>query len=189
MLGHFPTLINLAGKFSKLTLARRSREGIDLLSGPRSQLRQRHDSRSACNLAAVVHEHQRRDALDGKALQEFARRIGIDLYQSHLRFEFACRLREDRRHGPAGAAPSRPEIHQQRNVTKRCMPIETGSAVQCDWLPFEKGFVARSAFASVRQALARDTVDRVAVRADDIQHRSHGYTDALRAMRTKVGLM
>src|ERR1700730_4052536 len=40
-------------------------DAVGMLAGPRQQLRQRHDPRLARDLPAVMHEHQRRDALDG----------------------------------------------------------------------------------------------------------------------------
>src|ERR1700692_4885461 len=80
-------------------------DAVGMLPGPRQQLSQRHHPRLACNLPAVMHQNQRRYALDGEALQQFRYRIAVHLDQPHVGLELGCRLFEDRRHCPARTAP------------------------------------------------------------------------------------
>src|ERR1700732_5542634 len=70
---------------------------VDMLAGPCQQLRQGHDPRLARNLPAMVHEHQRRYALDGEPTQQFLYGVAVDLDQPQIGFELGCRLFEDRR--------------------------------------------------------------------------------------------
>src|SRR3984893_161893 len=85
---------------------------VDMLAGPRQQSRQGHDTGLARNLPSVVHEHQRRYALDGEPPQQFLYGVAVDLDQPQIGFELGCRLFEDRRHRPAGTAPDSPEVNQ-----------------------------------------------------------------------------
>src|SRR6202165_6205901 len=66
-------------------------DAVGMLAGPRQQLRQRHDPRLACNLPAVMHQNQRRYALDGEALQQFRYRIAVHLDQPYVGLELGCR--------------------------------------------------------------------------------------------------
>src|SRR4030081_184116 len=146
---------------------------VDMLAGPRQKLRQRHDPRLARNLPTVVHQHQRRYALDAEALQQFRHRIAFPLDQPHVRLELGCRPFEDRRHRPAGTAPGCPEINEQRNVAVVCMPVEASGAVQCSRSPFVKRQMAGPALTALAQSFARHTVDRVAMGTDDVQRAGH----------------
>src|ERR1700737_564870 len=82
------------------------------------------------DIPSVWHESQRGDALDGEALQQFRHRVAVALDKPHLRLELGCRLFEDRPHRPAGAAPSCPEIDEQRNVAATGMLVEASGVVQ-----------------------------------------------------------
>jgi hypothetical protein len=54
------------------------------------------------------------------------------------------------------------------------MLVETGGAVQNNRVFFEKRPMAGAAFAAFTQPFARHAVDRVAMRATDVQRVSHG---------------
>ena len=72
------------------------------------------DRALACDLAALVEQHQRGDGADAVALAERGLDLGVHLGQAHLRLEHRGGAFEVRRHHLAGAAPRRPEIHQHR---------------------------------------------------------------------------
>src|SRR5258707_679950 len=121
-----------------------------MFAGPRQQLRQGHEPRRARNLPAAVHKHQRRYALDGEAPQQFWHRVAVHLDQPHLRLELGCRPFENWRHCPAGTAPGRPEINEQRNVTVPCMLVEAHDAVQYNRPTFVKWQTAGPALPAIR---------------------------------------
>src|ERR1700704_1484363 len=122
---------------------------VDMFAGPRQQLRQGHEPRRARNLPAAVHKHQRRYALDGEAPQQFWHRVAVHLDQPHLRLELGCRPFENWRHCPAGTAPGRPEINEQRNVTVPCMLVEAHDAVQYNRPTFVKWQTAGPALPAI----------------------------------------
>ena len=125
------------------------------------------------DLPAVMHQHQGRYVLDAVALQQFRCRIAVHLDQPHLGLELGCRLLEDRRHRPAGTAPGGPEINQQRDVAVPGMLVEASGVVERRRPPLVKRAMARPALGTVTQSLARQAVDGVAMRADDVQRTGH----------------
>jgi hypothetical protein len=58
----------------------------------------------------------------------------------------------------------------------RCVPIEAGDTVQCRRPSLKKPLMTGSALGAVAQPFARQTVDRIAVRADDMQRGAHVYS-------------
>jgi len=84
-----------------------------------------------------------------KRRQQFWHRIAVHLDQPHLRLELSCRPFEDRRHCPAGTAPGRPEINEQRNVTVPCMLVEAHDAVQYNRPTFVKWQTAGPALPAI----------------------------------------
>jgi hypothetical protein len=124
----------------------------------------------------VVHEHQRRYALDRITLQQFRHCVAVHLNQPHVRLELGRRLFEDRRHRPARTAPACPKINQQRNITALCVLVEASGTIQGSWVFFEQRPMAGAAFAAFAQPFARHAVDRVAMPANDVKRVAIGIT-------------
>src|SRR5882724_9666002 len=120
-----------------------------------------------------MHQHQGRYALDGVAPQQFRCRVAVHLDQPHLGLEFRCCLFEDRRHRLAGTTPGGPEVNEQRDVAVPAMLIEASGIVERRRPPLVKRAMARPALGTITQSLARQAVDGVAMRADDVQRTGH----------------
>src|SRR5712671_6222514 len=120
-----------------------------------------------------MQQHQGRYALDGRALQQFRCRIAIHLDQPHLGLEFRCCLFEDRRHRLAGTTPGGPEVNEQWDIAVPGMLIEASGIVERRRPPLVKRAMARPALGTITQSLARQAVDGVAMRADDVQRTGH----------------
>ena len=82
-----------------------------------------------------------------------------------------------------GTAPGCPEINEQRNVTVLCMLVEPGGAIQCSRPPFVERPVAGPALAALAEPFPRHTVDRVAMRTDNVQRAGHGCSRKHRCCR------
>ena len=88
----------------------------------------------------------------------------------------AGRRLEGRRHHPAGTAPGRPEIHQQRQVAAAEMPGETRPHPGRAAYPVKSGPMALTALGVRTQTRDRHPVDRIAMGADHVKalrHRSY----------------
>ncbi len=128
-----------------------------------------HRTGVARNLSAAFEERQRRDRPDIKLRGERLLGFGVDLGQSHARFELRCGCFKIRRHHFAGTAPFSPEIHQQRNIVFLDMAFEL-ICRERQRTPLEKRAAAFAAFAmiAISKFRARRTVDSATMRANNI---------------------
>jgi hypothetical protein len=133
---------------------------------PLEELRQAQSAGLPRYLATISEGDQRRDAADSVALRNLGLGLGIELGESHLWSELSGCLLERRRHRPAGAAPRRPEVDDERQFARADVPVEI-RAGEPEGMPFDKGPLAVAAGRGVVQPLAWHAVGRVAVAADD----------------------
>src|SRR5262249_35256362 len=68
----------------------------------------------AVDLAPVMKEDQRGDALNAQSPGDIDVLIGVELGEGHLVLELACDLLKDWRHHEAGSAPGGPKVHDNR---------------------------------------------------------------------------
>ena len=98
--------------------------------------------------------------------------LGRDLHRAHMRLQFARGRLELRRHRAARAAPGRPEIHQQRDAARSEVTPEP-RLVQRHRLALEQRRLAGATARVVTEPRGRDPVDRVALRAHDLDVAFH----------------
>src|SRR5678816_2379797 len=78
----------------------------------------------ALHFRAVAEQDERRDGAYRVAGGERLLLVDIDLHEARLAGELGGRLREHRRHRPAGTAPGRPEIDDHRQLRAREQIVE-----------------------------------------------------------------
>ncbi len=123
-------------------------------------------------LPSLRKQDHRGDAADTELGRDRLLLFGIDLEQAHSRFQLCRRLLECRRHHPAGTAPGRPEIDQQRDIAAR----QLGLKFRCtglQGLAGEKGRFAAPAFPAAPKTISGDTIYARTMRADDMLRIAH----------------
>jgi len=93
--------------------------------------------------------------------------VGIDLRKTKFRFELFGRSFEKRRHCPARPAPGRPKIDDHREVAAVQMLVEIARG-QGNRLALEQSEVTVRATGCIPEAIARQTNDRIAMAANDM---------------------
>src|SRR4051812_17017604 len=120
----------------------------------------------------VLEEEQRRDALDPEFGGELWFGIDVDPDQPSARLKRLRRALEHGRHRPAGSAPGRPEIRDDRNVGAGEMAPEA-LAGQLDRLALKQFRAAVAALGSLRRPVPGNAIDPVAIRAEDMECIGH----------------
>ena len=121
----------------------------------------------ARDFPTALEQREGRDAAYAVPGGQFLRLFGVELGNPHCRFELPGRLFVGWRHRPAGPAPGRPEIDQDREIAASDLFFETGG------VEFRR-FSAKhrlAAFTAVRmhaEACGRNAVDGIAGRTDNM---------------------
>jgi hypothetical protein len=164
---HRPSLHGLQGLVNVADLL--DHRFVYMLSRPRDELRELHDPHGSRNLSFMPQQQQRRNASHRKARRKLWCGIAVDLDQSHVGFEAACRLLKDWHHHPTWTAPGGPEVDQQRDVAVFRVLSKTRRVTQHKRTTLEQRPMASAALGGLAHSLARDPVRLIAMRADDLQ--------------------
>lgn len=134
-----------------------------MLIDPAAKRARRHGAAVARQFPAVADKDHRRYGLDVIARCETLLGIRVDLAEAQARLELLCRCLKHRRHRTAWAAPRRPEVHQQRQIRRRCVAVKMG-AVEIDRLAGKQRLVALAALAAFAQPAGWYPVQGVTMR-------------------------
>jgi hypothetical protein len=139
---------------------------LDVGLNPLEQLGGIHRPRLPGDLPPALKHGGGGDAADLVALSEHWVLVGIDFGEPHAGLELGGRLFEEWSHHLAGTAPGGPEVHHERKVAARHVPIE-GLVGQDDRLARKQGLFALTAERTVAQARAGNAVGRLTAWAND----------------------
>jgi hypothetical protein len=124
------------------------------------------------DFAATFEQRQSGDAADAEFCGELLLDLGIDLSQTHVGFELLRSFGKLWRHHFARTAPGRPKIHDDWNIAALDGPLK-GSVGKLNGLSGKGALVALAALGLVIQTRSGNAVDRIAMRADDMQYFTH----------------
>jgi hypothetical protein len=147
--------------------------GLRLLPGPCDDACHVHRAGLTRDFLPILEEGQCGNAADVVCRCEIARFLGVDLGDAEIGLESLRGLFIRWRHGAAGTAPGRPEIDQHRDVVARDV-LREPDAVHVDRLCNEEIVRASAAGRMFRETVGRQSVDRIAMRTDDMQGIGHG---------------
>src|SRR5215831_20740873 len=151
----------------QLWVKRRDICPAELCFDPLYKLRRRARPRAARQLPPMQCQDEGWDAAHVEPAGDGRLLIDIELDEPRPGLDRRRGLLEFRRHHLAGAAPRSPKVDQQWHVAFFEVPFEA-CGVEHDRMCVEQGLVALSTAAAIRQPFARQAVDRVAMRANDV---------------------
>src|SRR5690606_37468309 len=125
---------------------------------------------------AALEQNQAGNGADAHLPGQIGVGFTIELAQAAAALQLCGSLLEDRRKGLAGAAPTGPDIHQQRQVALQ-LAGKVGLR-QGEWRGGQYFALAAAAARRVAQTLGRNAVEPVAMRAGDQQRIANGSAPA-----------
>ena len=140
---------------------------------PASQRSGVHRPGLAGDFLADAKNDERRNTANVVASRGCGLVLSIQFGEAQFRFELARGRFIVGRHGDAGAAPGRPEVHDERQIASREMPVEIGCG-QFDRLSFKQGKVAFGTARAIFQTIARQANHGVAMPTNYLDWFVHG---------------
>lgn len=142
-------------------------------SDPAHDFRGTHGARLTRDLAPVPEQRQRRDALDAELGGDSLFVLGVELGKPDTGFQLCGCLLERRGHYFARAAPGCPEINHNGDVAATDMLLE-GVAIQFQGMGCKEPVMALATTGIISQPGSGDTVNGIAMRADNMLYVRHG---------------
>ena len=139
---------------------------------PANDVGRPHCSELAVDFLTTFEEHQRRDAADTELSREVLLGLGVHFGQAHSGLKLLRGRSEVWRHGLARTTPGSPEIHDDWNVAAANVSLES-STRKVDRMTSKQNLVALATLGLVIEACTGNAVNRLTMRADDMNYFTH----------------
>ena len=122
---------------------------------------------------SAAEQQQSRNARDPEFGGDPRLVVRIELDEPDVRFEFSSSFFEHGRHRPAGAAPGRPNVHENGDIVLASMLVKICGPHR-ERAAFEQGAMTATAPRVARRPIRWQTIDCRAVRTDNVSKSCHG---------------